>query len=278
MPLAAPTPSSRSNVYNRFTPSAFMKTKHYILTAVISYLVLLIATIPATSLNSVLGKETPVNIQGISGTLWEGKAYLINIDNKVKLEDTQWSFSLWRLFLGQLALDIDTNFAGNPVTAEIGSSFLGRIFINDLKTEVDAAKVSELAQIPLAQLSGAITLDIEHAQWKQGELPMATGTINWSNATVTVADTASLGNISVTLGENEQQLLNADIKNQGGDINLRGNAELVPEADYSVNMVLIPTASANRNIKNSLSLFAKKQSNGEYHLKNSGSLTQLGLM
>jgi hypothetical protein len=163
----------------------------------------------------------------------------------------------------------------NDIRSEIGTSFLGRYFINDLSAKMLAKDVAQLANIPLAQLSGLISLDIEHARWKQGELPTATGIINWKDATVTVADTASLGNVSIILSESDQDLLNAEIKNQGGDIKISGTAELVPESDYAVDIKLTPTASANNNIKQSLGLFAQRQNNGDYILKKSGPLNQI---
>lgn len=252
-----------------------MKKRHYILTAVIAYLVLLIITIPARPVIDLINKNTPATIQGVSGTIWSGKALLITTSNDIKINKTQWSFNLWKLFLGKVAVDVNAQFLDNDITAELGTSFLGRFFINDLNAKVTAEQAAELANLPLVQLSGIISLDIESAQWKQGELPIAIGEIRWTDAAVTVADTASLGNVTILLNESEQQLLNADIKNQGGDIKINGTAKLVPQADYAIDIKLVPTASANNNIKQSLGMFAQRQGNGEYTLKKSGSLNQI---
>lgn len=254
-----------------------MKKKYY-LTAILSYFFLLAATIPATSVSHLIKDNAPVIMQGVSGTLWSGKAFIITINNSIQLKNTEWSFTFWKLLLAQIALDINTQYLDNNINTEIGSSITGRLFINNLSAKLSAKDVAQLADIPLAQLDGVISLNIENAQWKQGELPSATGQINWTNASITVAETASLGNVSITLGESEQQLLNADIKNQGGDIKISGNAELIAEANYAVNLILTPTASASNNIKQSLSLFAKKQPNGDYLIKNSGPLNQIGLI
>ena len=64
---------------------------------------------------------------------------------------------------------------------------------------------------------------------------------------------------------------------QGGDIKISGSAELVEENNYALNLKLTPTASANANanIKQSLGFFAKRQNNGDYLLKKSGSLDQI---
>lgn len=252
-----------------------MKKRVYIVTAVASYLALLITTMPANTVSSIINDNSPVKIRGVSGTIWHGKAFSVAINNSIQLQSTEWSFTAWKLLLGQLAIDIETQYLDNNINSEIGTSFLGRYFINDLSATILAKDLAQLAEIPLVQLSGLISLDITHAQWKQGELPIATGEINWKDAAVTVADTASLGNVSILLNESEQQLLNADISNQGGDIKISGNAELVPETDYALNITLTPTATAKNNIKQSLGLFAQKQSNGDYVLKKSGSLNQI---
>lgn len=254
-----------------------MKKRVYIFTAVASYLLLLIATIPASLITKPVNNSGIIALHGISGSLWDGKAYIILIDNNIELKNTKWSFSLWKTLMGKISIDINAQYLENDISAEIGTSFLGRYFIKNLEAKIPAQEVAQLVNIPLAQLSGLISFNIDHAQWKQGELPLATGVINWNDAKVTITDTASLGNVSITLFESEQQLLNAEIKNQGGDIKISGIAELVPEADYAINIKLLPTASASDNIKQSLGLFAKKQNNGEYLLNYSGPLNQMGL-
>ena len=255
-----------------------MKKRYYFITAIAAYLLILLATIPAKPITELINDNTPVSIQGVSGSLWDGKAYLIRIDNNIQLDQTHWSFNLWKLLIGKLSLNIDTSFLDETITAEAGSSFLGRIFVNDLKATVSASEVTRLANIPIAKLDGPIILNIQHAQWKQGELPLASGSIKWNDASVSIAETASLGNVLILLSESDQQLLNAEIKNQGGDIRISGNAELIPDADYVADITLVPNASASNNVKQSLGMFAKRQPNGEYNIQKSGPLSSLGLM
>jgi general secretion pathway protein N len=273
-------PASHLNVPEHTSARSLiaMKKRYYIITTVSAYLLFLLATIPAQFITDNISKNAPVTIQGVSGSLWNGRAYLITVDNSVTLNNTKWSFSAWKLLIGQLAVDMTTHYAGNDIETELGTSFLGRYFVNDLSAALTANDLAQLANIPLAQLSGRITLNIEQAQWQPGELPLATGEIKWQDATVTVVDTASLGNVTIVLGESEQQQLIAAISNQGGDLAVEGTVELIPEADYSLDITLTPTASANNNIKQSLGMFAKRLANGEYQLKKSGSLNQLGLM
>ena len=252
-----------------------MKKRVYIITAIVSYFALLVATIPAQTVSSIINENSPVKIQGANGTLWHGKAFSIVINNSTQLQASAWSFNAWKLLIGKIAIDLDTQYINNNITSEIGVSFLGRYFINDLNAKISAQDLARLAEIPMAQLSGMISLNIVHAEWEQGEMPLAEGEINWKDATVTVAESASLGDLSIVLSESDQQRLNAEIKNQGGDIRISGTAELVSATDYAANVTLTPTESASNNIKQSLGLFAQKQKNGAYVLKKSGSLNQI---
>ena len=255
-----------------------MKKRYYIITAVASYIVLLIATIPANTITPLINDNTSVLVQGVSGTIWNGKAIEISINDDVSLSHTTWSFSALPLFIGRAVMQIETRLLENPLSAEVGSSFLGRLFINDLKAKFPASDIATLANIPLAQLSGDISIEIEHAQWKQGELPTAIGQIHWNNASITVMEQATLGNISITLDESDQQLLKAVIQNQGGDISIDGYAELVPDANYAVNIRLKTNAGASKNLKQSLGMFAKRQANGDFLFKNTGALNQLEML
>jgi general secretion pathway protein N len=253
-----------------------MKKKHYIVIAIVSYLLFLLMTIPAKPVTELINKNTPVQIQGVYGSIWNGQARSVNINN-IRLQDTHWSLIAWKLLIGQLAADIEGDFRNSHFVAEAGSSITGTIFVNDLNTRISAKDVNELAAIPLAQLSGTFDLDIESASWQRGGLPEASGQIKWNQAAVTIAESVSLGNVTMNLGESEEQLLLADIKNQGGDIKLDGTAKLLPDAKYAVDIKLTPSASANDNIKQSLGMFAKPQGNGDFLLKNTGSLEQIGL-
>ena len=215
---------------------------------------------------------------GVSGTIWNGQSNKITINNDLSLDDTEWTFSVWKLFIGQVALQIQTHFDGYEIKTEAGVSFLSTYFVNNLSAIITAEKITKLADIPIVQLSGKIALDIDHAHWKAETLPVASGQIIWHDARITVAEATSLGKVTIDLSENDQDLLNANIQNKGGDIFVSGTAELVPEADYAVDIKLSPASTASDNIKSSLSLFAKKQKNGDFLIKNTGQLNQLGLL
>lgn len=254
-----------------------MKKKYYIVIAIASYLLFLLMTVPAKPFTDLINKHTDAQVQGVSGTLWDGHANSVRIKD-MQLLDTHWSLVVWKLLIGQLAADVEGEFRNNTFATEAGSTITGNMFINDLKTRLSAQDISELAAIPLAQLSGTFDLDIETASWKQGGLPEASGVVTWDQAAITVAQAVSLGKVTLKLTESEEQLLLAEIKNNGGDITLGGTAKLMPDKKYAVDIKLTPSATADANIRQSLGMFAKPQGNGDFIFKNTGSLEQLGLM
>lgn len=254
-----------------------MKKRYYILTFVIAYLVLLLATLPANLFSSMVNDNTPVRLQGVSGTLWNGQALLISAPGNITLEKTRWSFAPLALLSGRLAFDIETRLLDNTIRARAGSSLLGTVFVSELSARLPASTVAELAAIPLAQLDGIFDIEIHDASWQAGEPPLASGRIDWKNASVSVTETASLGNVSIVLSESEKDMLQAAISNQGGDIKISGSAELLPDNRYQLDIRLKPLAGASDSIRQSLAMFAKRQANGDFLLKNSGSLNQIGL-
>jgi len=253
-----------------------MNKKHYFFIIIFSYLLFLITTIPVGTVVKTINSNTPLDIRGATGTIWNGQAISITVNKTIHLDDTEWSFTAWKLLIGHVTFQISSHYDKQTIEGEIGSSFLGQYYIDDFRAKIAAGKIAELADIPLVQLSGNITFNIDHAHWKKDTLPIAIGTITWDSATITVADTVTLGKVAIALSENDEQLLNAEISSKGGDILINGNAELIPEANYSADIKLSPTSSANGNIKNSLTLFAKKQKNGDFLIKKTGQLNQLG--
>jgi len=253
-----------------------MKRRYYLLIAILAYLSFTLAMFPAQPIVSLINDNTTATLGGVSGSIWDGRARSIDVEG-VRLSDTHWNMKAWKLLIGQAVMDIDTYLEDEAISGEIGASVTGTVFANTLNGRVSAETVTRLANIPMAQLAGMIDIAVEHISWSQGELPEVDGRLVWKDASVTVAETASLGDVSIVITQQDDSL-RADVNNNGGDIELNGDAALNPEAEYQANIRFKPTASASQNLRRSLGLFAEPQGDGTFLLKNSGSLKQLGLI
>jgi len=255
-----------------------MRTRHYILTGIIAYFIFLIATVPAAPVLRMFEDSLPVIINNVSGTLWHGQSSAVETDQDITLKNVQWSFLPWHLLLANAVIDVNAELNGNPMNTRLSTGINGNLAVNDLNMKLDAVDIEPLIALPIGELSGEFHLRINSAYIKQGEVPRIDGTINWRQATITVAETADLGNVSILVNEDDQSPLTARISNKGGHVSLNGNLTTTAQGDYSLQLSMKPNASASSNLSSSLAMFARKQRNGEFLLNNKGSLKQLGLM
>ena len=104
------------------------------------------------------------------------------------------------------------------------------------------------------------------------------GTLTWIQSSVTISESAYLGNFSVLINEQDESPLSASISNKGGHLALNGTFTTSAQGEYSLQLSMKPNATASSNLSSSIAMFARKQSNGEFIFNNKGNLKQLGLM
>ena len=255
-----------------------MRIRYYIFTGIIAYFIFLITTIPAAPVIALFSDRIPATITNISGTLWNGQAGTINTRQNVTLKNIEWSFLPWHLLLVNVAIDVNAEFNSKPLSTRISTGISRHLVASNLNVKLDASDIAPFISLPLGELAGEFHLRINRAIFASESVPQLDGTINWNQATVTIAETAELGNVSVMLNENDESPLIASISNKGGHLSLNGNFTTTAQGDYSLQLSMKPNATASDNLVSSLAMFAKKQRNGEFVLNNKGNLKQLGLM
>jgi len=255
-----------------------MRIRYYIFTGIIAYFIFLITTIPAAPVIALFSDRIPATITNISGTLWNGQAGTINTRQNVTLKNTEWSFLPWHLLLVNVAIDVNAEFNSKPLSTRVSTGISRHLVASNLNVKLDASDIAPFISLPLGELAGEFHLRINRAIFASESVPQLDGTINWNQATVTIAETAELGNVSVMLNENDESPLIASISNKGGHLSLNGNFTTTAQGDYSLQLSMKPNATASDNLVSSLAMFAKKQRNGEFVLNNKGNLKQLGLM
>ena len=255
-----------------------MRTRYLVLTGVIAYLAFLIASVPAAAVIGLLQDRLPFTVNNVSGTLWNGSAGTVDTRQKIVLKDVAWSFLPSRLLLARATIDVAARLNGKPLTTRVAAGVTGTVTLQDLNVQLDATDVEPFIKLPIGKLSGEFEARIDRARLLQGTVPRVDGTILWNRATVTVAETADLGNVSVQLSETDTSPLSASISNKGGHLSLNGSFAARDKGDYTLQLTLKPNNTASNNLVSSLAMFARKQPNGEFLLNNQGNLAQLGLM
>jgi general secretion pathway protein N len=256
-----------------------MKPRHYVITSVITYIFFLIITLPATTVTSLLDESVPqINIQGVDGTLWNGSARRISISSKYVVDNVNWSFCSWRLLTAEACINIDATYQNRPIQGQLGIGITGALIARNLHTEIDAQSLGNLAGLPIGELDGLISIQLESASWAREQTPDAVGNIHWKNAAVTIAETTKLGDVEITLVESDDFPLVATINNKGGQISLDGKSHISDDGSYDLELKLSPNNTTSKNLRSSLEMFAEQQNDGSFVVKNTGNLEQFGIL
>ena len=256
-----------------------MKKHHYLAVAVLAYLFFVIAGTPASTVLTLLDDKFPdLKTQGVSGSVWNGAAKQITFQSKYIIEQVNWSFCGWCLLTGEASFNVDAQYRQRPAHAQLGIGISGKMIARRLQTELDAKFIAELANIPFGELEGILAINLDILSWRQGEVPRAEGMLNWHNAAITVAETVNLGEVLIELSDSNDNPLTAAISNSSGQLNVNGDAHITDEANYELELKLAPSKKSSKNLRNSLSMIAKKQSDGSFLVINKGHLNQLGIM
>jgi hypothetical protein len=256
-----------------------MKTKYYFLIGFLALSTFLIINIPAAPVYEAIKDKVPqLQIQNIEGTIWQGSAQQVMVKPGHVLKEVSWSVCVTHILMAEACVDFDANYNDSPLSGQIAVDMNKNVQGKNIRTSITAKALSQMITMQMGEIAGNIDVDLATISWQQGGIPAISGVIKWNDASVTIAETAKLGDIIITLKESVDNPISAEISNQDGHLEINGQATLNEKTDYTVNLKLIPRDKANQNLKNSLSLFAQPGPNGSFILKNNGNLKQLGLM
>ncbi|HED18892.1 MAG TPA: hypothetical protein ENI74_05245, partial [Gammaproteobacteria bacterium] len=145
-----------------------------VLVGVFAYLLFMVTTAPAAKIVSFVQPQG-IRFSAIEGSLWSGSAALVDVP-PVQLTHVRWSFRPFSLFVGQIGYAVEGQLQGQKVEARIGSSFLGKPYISDVRGRLAAKDLPALLGQKQLQLSGELAFDIADVEWPGSGYPALEGT------------------------------------------------------------------------------------------------------
>ena len=130
-----------------------------IVIGVIIYLVFLLVYLPANWLVSIAPLPNNVAISGAEGTLWQGQASLVTIDQR-QIEQVSWQLSPWGLLVGKADIDFKIGNRATPVSGKgsISWSFSG-LRANNIRFDLPDSFLLAGARLPFkTQIDGDVVL------------------------------------------------------------------------------------------------------------------------
>lgn len=190
-----------------------MKSRSYILIAVIALLFFLLAFIPAKFAWNLLPETTksdfPLAVEEVGGTVWDG--YVVGTFSSGMLPGPtalSWEFKPLRLLLADLAVAVSAEHSAFDIEGTLRSGLFGGKGVQNLNGEVSADLANQFLEQMGAKVSGVLNLrDLTLAFADEMKVADADGQIEWPGGPVSYNDRGMQQNIEVPalLGNVEQQ-------------------------------------------------------------------------
>lgn len=255
-----------------------MKKIHYILIGLFSYLFFTLGNIPAAKIVSLAEQnmQLPVKLYGVQGSIWNGSASKAILPGQPEISNLEWSINPASLLLAKLGGEVKATVKNQNIVGNISINAFGEISASSLRARIEAPVMQQLLQLPLGELGGIFNINIESLQLKPEGLPLITGKLKWKNAKLTLIDTVNLGFIDLDIQTDDDNQLVLKISSKKGQLKLDGKASIDSNKMYDIDLRITPEKKANQQLRQSIAMFARRQSNGSYLLKRKGNLQQIG--
>ncbi|UZE97430.1 type II secretion system protein N [Alkalimarinus alittae] len=163
----------------------FKKILLFVLVWVISYITFLVATVPASFAWNYISPQLPLNslqlnVDGVSGTAWNGYAYM----NSRGIEGVLgWDISFLGLLTGQLPVKIElkSNVGQLDTTARL---FSNGIELSDTKGRINLPALNPLLKQHRITVNGTLEIDSLTIGLVDGMLSTADGSFSWTGGRV----------------------------------------------------------------------------------------------
>ena len=226
----------------------------YAMVGVIFFVIFIIATVPATFVtNTLLDKKAPLKLYNISGSIWSGKAGVLQFGNQ-QLEKFEWDLKALSLIFGTIKLDFAFKIKSSTATGTVAVSGFGSgaVSFEDTKFNIKSDDVPDILPIPdPLKLSGPVNIDIAELEFSEEMIPVyAQGQATWRKSN------AILGDKNYQLGEFDLEAYTEDEKvfitikdlKKDGPIEAKLSSEIAEDGSLRVSGILGTRETADKQL------------------------------
>jgi len=238
---------------------------------IVAYASFLIGTLPAELALSYVSLPTNITINQVEGTVWQGEAKLISVNN-IEVKDVRWNTSVVALLTGSAQVYVEFGRGKNSLhgSGELGYSSAGA-YAQDLTVSASSEWLVAASNVPLpVTTKGSVQLTIAEMQQGQPWCEQLDGQLSWSNAAIE----SLLGNVEIDSAVANLTCDNgaivANIKQSSNQLKLSGIAKLENKGKYTLSAVLVPSNELPKSIRSNLRYVGKENAKGEYKIYYAG--------
>ena len=256
-----------------------MKTYQYGLIGVLSFLIFLISSFPAKVAygywKQYLGNQVPLELQDVEGSVWNGKAAEVRLQQH-QFQRLHWDLSLLSLLTGTVKLNWEFALNQGEGKGVIGKSLFGGLFLRNVKAGFHMKDLAPVLQLQALSPEGVIRLKLDELEIEDGFIVSAQGNAVWQNAQVSLFKTLELGSLQLDL-EPDQNGVKGVIKDQGGPLEAQGLLNLDKTGQYNVNGSVRVRDPLKTDLNASINALGRAGPDGKIPLNRSGKLPPLPL-
>lgn len=238
--------------------------------ALVAYGVALVASMPAA--RALAFADTEVAAAGVEGTVWSGAAARADFGGPRPLTDLQWETRLWPLLTGEIAADAQFTVAGARVDGRFARQADGALIAQGATLRGPAGALLKLARAQALAVEGDVQGHIERAVVREGRVRRLSGRFQWNGANLVEPLRIALGTVQGRIRPVDDNVHEIDLESSGGDVATEGVVRLFADGRYEIELTLNPTRDAPRHVADALSMFARRNDNGGFVLRQSGRL------
>lgn len=243
----------------------------YSLLGLSAYSFFLLRAMPASLAWQFAPTIPAVEVSGISGTIWSGKAEEITIQG-TRFNAFSWEFQPARLLSASLGLDFSLGHARAPLYVRGQLSFDGKeLSVTDLFARSSLEHIQTLLPVSVpAELSGNVNLtaselvmDQSGCQFLSGRIHLQEGEVQSPLANLDIGQIDS----SLTCGG---QSLSLNATQQSEMFESTGHFNVSLNGRYTMESSVAPTSSTPEQIVQGLTFMGQENSDGTYQFNFNG--------
>lgn len=263
-----------------------MSIKRLVLLFFLALLVGGVVNVPASFVlkqAGIPGATLPhVGIQGVSGTVWSGKAHAVDIRTPKgthTLSDFKWCVNPLYLFLGKAKAHVSFDAFGGNAESDVSVNLGKTLFVNDLTYSGALQPLVQTFSNGMADATANALLKIERVRYS---LVPEQGKPNWpedlkgqlllNKGQLLRPIPMLVGNVQADITQADDGQINAVLNGKQGELDISGNAFIRADLNYTTDITLKPTDKLQSSMESALGLALPQQPDGRFTVKRKGVL------
>lgn len=217
-------------------------------------------------------QPAPAELYGLEGSIAQGRVDGVVTGGRTVLADLRWRLRPLPLLLGRLGLTLNAGKEPILFDGQASVSLLGTLRLSEFRANAGLRPLLRAVGYPFLPIDGQAGLDFSKLVAVGRQLKSAEGNVQ-------------LQGLAWVLGQNPTPLgdFRADVTTEGGDIvarlasvsgplELSGDARLLPDQSYELQIRLKPKPGAPPMLQNMLVQLGAPDAQGYYQIRRNGTL------